>query len=133
MAVITTSGALVTLLFALAALSTKAQQTFVLEDAAKPPLAIALGLFVLAAIVALFTNMPAEYQWPDLDNVAADVRRVPPPTEEKSFKDAALTRIDVLKAARTKNQTKGERLVVAMSIEVLAVAALAVAITIVIL
>lgn len=53
LAVITTSGVLVTLLFALAALSTKRATTFVLPHAARTWLFVALVLFFLSALAAL--------------------------------------------------------------------------------
>lgn len=133
LAVVTTSGALVTLLFGLAALSTKAAATFELEDAAKLPLAIALVLFVLAAVFALLTNWPLNYHWVEPADVRKSVKQKPPPTEERALKDMALTRLAVLEVAREKNVLKARFLIVALSLEVLAVAAVAVAIAIVIL
>lgn len=133
LAVVTTSGALVTLLFGLAALSTKAAATFELEDAAKLPLTIALVLFVLASIFALLTNWPLNYHSVTPADVRKSVKQKPPPTEERALKDMALTRLTVLEVARKKNTLKGWLLIVAMSLEVLAVTAVAVAIAIVIL
>ncbi len=133
LAVVTTSGALVTLLFGLAALSTKAQQTFVLEAAAKPPLAAALGLFVVAALAALLTNLPLNYEWPDREKLLEALRADPPVAEQVALKKVAITRLDVLKAARSKNEFKGKALIVAIAIEVVAVGAVAVAVAIVIL
>src|SRR4051794_38201016 len=62
LAVITTSGTLVTLLFALAALSTKEADTFSLPHGAKVWLLIALGFFFVSALFALLTNAPLVYQ-----------------------------------------------------------------------
>jgi hypothetical protein len=61
LAVITTSGTLVTLLFAIISLSTKARQTYQLPDSAHLPLLASLVLFSLAALGGLFTNLPASY------------------------------------------------------------------------
>jgi hypothetical protein len=108
LAVVTTSGALVTLLFGLAALSTKSQ-SFVLEDAAKPPLVGALVLFVLAAIGALVTNFPVKYSWVDVEDVRAAAKRDPPPSEASAHQNIALTNLKVLKVANRKNQLKASR------------------------
>jgi len=55
-AVITTSGTLVTLLFGLTTLSTKAE-SFVLPEMAKPWLRFAMLFFLIAACVGIVTNM----------------------------------------------------------------------------
>ena len=57
LAVISSSGTLVTLLFGLAALATKAQN-FALPAATKLPLYLAAGFLALAAFVAILTNAP---------------------------------------------------------------------------
>lgn len=92
-----------------------------------------MALFVVAAIFALFTNWPVNYHWVSPENVRESLRRKPPPTEQRALQDIALTRLSVLEVARTNNHRKGQLLIAAMSFEVLAVIAVAVAIAIVIL
>jgi hypothetical protein len=104
-----------------------------LENAAKPPLAIGLGFFVAAALVALLTNMPRNYEWPDQANLRKALTDDPVMSEGSALKKVALTRLDVLSAARLKNEFKGKALIAAMGLEVIAVGAVAVAIAIVIL
>src|SRR5215207_5830795 len=58
LAVITTSGALVTLLFGLTALSVRPDSRFVIPDVAAALLVVALAFFVLAALLAIVTNLP---------------------------------------------------------------------------
>src|ERR1700694_370776 len=65
--VITTAGALVTLLFGLAALSTKRAQTFALPAGASYLLVVALVLFFGAALAAILTNVPLEYEEADAE------------------------------------------------------------------
>lgn len=55
--VITSSGAIVTLLFGLAAVTTKADD-FKLNDAARRWLGASLGVFLLAVLLALAVNVP---------------------------------------------------------------------------
>jgi hypothetical protein len=57
LAVISSAGTLVTLLFGLSALSTQAKN-FVLPATVKPPLFAAAGLLVIAAILGIATNAP---------------------------------------------------------------------------
>ena len=71
LAVITTSGALATLLLALAALSTTKQTTLVLPGSAKPWLIAALILFFVSAVAALGTNVPQSLDPPFGFGVAA--------------------------------------------------------------
>ncbi len=92
-----------------------------------------MALFVLASIFALLTNWPVNYHWVKPEQVRGSFRQKPPPTEPRALKDIALTRLTVLEVARRQNGRKGKLLIVAMTSEVLAVTAVAVAIAIVIL
>lgn len=85
LAVITTSGALVTLLFALAALSTKESQTFVLPDRARGWLEAALVSFFFAAVAALITNVPLGYEAVEADEIKSGSisRRCATPTRQR--------------------------------------------------
>lgn len=128
-AVITTSGALATLLFALAALSTKQSQTFVLPAGARDWLVGALVLFVLAAIAAVITNVPVGYEAVDADEIKGRLKEDPPRNTEAAAKDIALTRVKALRSAKKKNGRKGKVLFAGMVAEVLAVACVAAAIS----
>jgi hypothetical protein len=76
--VVTTAGALATLLLGLAALSKKAHTStgsFVLPDAARGSLRVALIFFGAAAIAALLTNFPVRFEYvdpADLKNLISD-------------------------------------------------------------
>jgi hypothetical protein len=131
LAVITTSGALVTLLFALAALSTTESETFVLPDSAQTWLSIALILFFLSALAALLTNAPFVYQAVEAERIRGRLREDPPRSADSAVRDIAFTRADALEAAKAKNGIKGRALIAAMALEALAVGCVAVAIWIV--
>jgi hypothetical protein len=133
LAVVTTSGALVTLLFALGALSTKASETFTLTGHAPTYLAIALIGFIAAAVAALGTNIPLRYEAVKADEIKNrldDSEFVL--SEDKATKDVALTRVKVLKSAKEKNGIKAMILLVAMGLEVIAVGFVGAAIWVVI-
>jgi hypothetical protein len=146
LAVITTSGVLVTLLFALAALSTKQAQTFVLPDTARDWLLAALVTFVLAAVAAVITNIPLSYQAVDAAEIRGRLRGAPirvrtaggrlldPPVRsaDAAAKDIALTRVKALASAKTKNTFKGYVLLAAMALEVMAVGCVAKAVSFII-
>jgi hypothetical protein len=130
--VITTSGVLVTLLFGLAALSTKASDTFVLAAGARTWLLWALGLFLAAAVVAILTNLPIGYQAVDADAIRSRLKERPIRSRDAAEKDVALTRVRALEDAKTKNGFKAGALVVAMGLEVGAVGCVAAAVRLVI-
>jgi hypothetical protein len=131
LAVITTSGVLVTLLFAMAALSTKRSQTFVLPHSARTWLSIALLLFFLSAIAAFVTNAPLIYQAVEAEEIRERLREDPPRSASAAVKDIAFTRAKALKSAKAMNSIKGWALAVAMGLEALAVGCVAMAISIV--
>lgn len=128
LAVITTSGALVTLLFGLGALSTKQEATFDLSNFAASALAVALGLFIVAAALALRTNRPVDYQEVKPEEIESRLKEQPPLSEQDAIEDIALTRVKELRSAREKNGKKAKLLQWAMSLEVVAVLAVSVAI-----
>ena len=130
-AVITTSGALVTLLFGLAALSTKRSATFVLPDPAREWLTVALYLFVAAAVAALVTNFPIAYTAMTAAGLKGRLKESPIRRLDDATKDVALTRVKELESAKRKNSFKGAMLMVAMALEVLAVACVARAIALI--
>jgi hypothetical protein len=131
LAVITTSGTLVTLLFALAALSTKKATTFTLPGAAKTWLSIALVLFFVSALAALLSNAPLIYQAVPAEKIRERLREKPPRGADAAVKDVAFSRLDALEAAKKLNGIKGWALAAAMACEALAVGCVAMAIWII--
>jgi hypothetical protein len=131
LAVITTSGALVTLLFALAALSTKKAATFTLPDSAEMWLSIALVLFFISALSALITNAPLIYQAVPAEKIRERLREKPPRDADAAARDVAFTRIDELESAKRMNTIKGWALAAAMLFEALAVGCVAIAVSII--
>ncbi len=128
-AVITTSGVLVTLLFGLAALSTKRSQTFVLPHAARAWLSVALLLFFLSAVGALITNAPLIYQAVKTESIRKRLREEPSRSASAAARDIAFTRADALESAKKQNSIKGWALAIAMGFEALAVGCVAMAIS----
>jgi hypothetical protein len=126
-AVITTAGVLVTLLFGLASLSTTGK-TFSLSGQAKEWLAIALVIFVVAAALAVATNVPLPYRSPKAEALKRRVKAEPVRDEDAAIRDIALTRANMLKTAKTMNAIKGWLLIVAMACEVVAIGFVAAAI-----
>ena len=131
LAVITTSGTLVTLLFALAALSTKKADTFTLPHTAEVWLSIALALFFVSALCALLTNAPLIYQAVPAEKIRERLREKPPRDSDAAARDVAFTRLDELQSAKTINTIKGWSLAVAMAFEALAVGCVAIAVSII--
>lgn len=131
LAVITTSGTLVTLLFALAALSTKQAATFVLPASAKTWLSIALVMFFASALAALLSNAPFIYQAVPVPSIRARLREDPSRDAEAAAKDIAFSRLDALESAKKNNSIKGWALAAAMTCQALAVGCVAAAIWIV--
>jgi len=126
--VITTAGTLVTLLFALAALSTKQAATFTLPNTARTWLLVGLALFFASAVAALVTNAPLVYQVVPVEKVRERLNRDTPPTADRAAKAIALTRLEALSSAKTQNTIKGWALAVALALEALAVGCVAVAV-----
>jgi nitrate reductase NapE component len=122
LAVITTSGVLVTLLFGLTALSVRKESTFVIPDTAAALLIVALVFFVLAAVCAIVTNLPRSYQGVTVDALRGAVKNRWDDSEAVASEMVALTRLKMLASAKKNNDAKGIALVIAMSLEILAVA-----------
>jgi hypothetical protein len=132
LAIVSSAGALVTLLFALGALATKAQD-FVLEQEAKVLLVAAVGIFLAAAVSALATNLPTPYENVSPDALRDRLRESPVRDEDAARRDIALTSVKVLRDAKAKNQRKAKLLFGSLLIEVVAVAVVGVAVSIAIL
>lgn len=128
LSVVTTSGGLVTLLFALGALSVGSEKTFDPSDLTTGALALSLVLFLIAAILALQANKPVEYEEAKVDSIESRLREETPFTTEEAIVDIALTRVEELRSARTRNEDKADALQSAIQFEVGAIGAVAVAI-----
>jgi nitrate reductase NapE component len=122
LAVISTSGVLVTLLFGLTALSVRRESTFVVPDTAAAFLVAALVFFVLAALSAIITNLPLSYEGVTVDALRQAVRARWEDSEATASEMVALTRLKVLASAKANNELKGKALVAGMSFEIIAVA-----------
>jgi nitrate reductase NapE component len=122
LAVITTSGVLVTLLFGLTALSVRRASTFVIPDAAAALLIAALVCFVLAALSAIVTNLPRSYEAVTVDDLRKAVGERWQDSGAVASEMVALTRLKMLASARKNNDVKVRALVLAMGCEILAVA-----------
>lgn len=127
--VVTTSGALVTLLLALAALSTTQAETFELPQAGRTWLISALICFFFSALGAFVANLPLRYEIVTAEAIAERLEKDPPWTESRALKDIALTRVKALKSAKTKNSIKGWALAAAIGFESLAVGCVVVALS----
>jgi hypothetical protein len=125
LAVITSSGVLVTLLFGLAALVTKTT-SFILGPPANYVLAASCFLFLVAAGFGLAANWPRNYTAPTVDSLREYLdeqwwnhRR---PMAERSIAESQL---EDLATARRFNRTKANLLTVALALEVVAVVVVA--------
>jgi hypothetical protein len=121
LAVISTSGVLVTLLFGLTALSVKRATTFDLPGASAVFLVAALAFFVLAAAAALFTNLPRSYEGVTVDALRDAVKDRWEDSEMTASRKVARTRLNVLARAKEVNNQKGKALIAGMVFEVIAV------------
>lgn len=123
--VITTSGTLATLLFALTAGLTAAAK-FKLPESAKLPLLLALLAFVIAALSGLATNVPLRYREATPQGLArlVDARYWTAPPEVGQVRVAA-AQVTVIAATRSANNLKVVFLLVAVFTEFLAVVFLA--------
>jgi hypothetical protein len=120
--VITTSGTLVTLLFALTAGLTAASK-FHLPASTKLPLLLALVAFVIAAIFGLATNLPLRYREATPRGLARliDARYWTASPEIGQLRVAEV-QVAVIAITRSANNLKVVFLVVAVIAELLAVA-----------
>jgi hypothetical protein len=133
LAVVTTSGVLVTLLFGLTSLNVRRATTYDLPDSAARLLVIALVCFVVAALLALITNLPLRYQGATVDGLRAGVNDRWDDSERLASARVAKTRLNVLEAARRNNGLKSRALLSAIGFEILAVALVGASVAIVVL
>lgn len=131
--VITSAGALVTLIFALAALVTKSA-TYELPDSARMVLGATLLVFVAAAVVAIIAARPGSYQEvsnSSLQAIATQEAMSAPALQGEAEIANILARI--IERARQKNGVKARFLRVAVALEAVAALLLAVAVSMVLL
>lgn len=123
--VITTSGTLATLLFALTAGLTSVA-SFKLPGGAKLPLLLALVAFIVAAVCGLTTNMPLKYREATPQGLArlVDARYWTAPPVVGQLRVAA-AQVTLLGAARLANNLKVRLLIAAVAAELAAVIFLA--------
>lgn len=126
-AVITTSGALVTALFALVALLTKSNG-YTLPKSAHGWLGIALVLFAAAGVLALLTNLPLNYASVSADDVLGRAKSHWGWPSTKALRELTSTRADLLRRASRLNSCKAWLLLAAMLAEVTAVICVAYAV-----
>lgn len=121
LAVISSAGTLVTLLFGLSALATKAA-TFTLPPAAKLPLYLAVAFLISAAIAGIATNAPRRSDVMALENlrplIEDDLWHVPSFHAEQEI---ARTRLAIALNARALNVTMARFLLAAIILEIIGV------------
>lgn len=126
-AVITTSGALVALLFGLVAVLTEAEN-FDLPQQSRGPLWLALILFTGAAVLALLTNLPLRYANVDPQGIKKTVDDYVERPKSDAFTRIAVVRVEMYRSAKRANEVKARALFAAMVLEVAAVVSLAIAV-----
>jgi hypothetical protein len=114
LAVITTSGTLVTLLFGLAALSTKQNATFSLPQASRVLIVIAIGFFFFAIVTAIVTNVPFFYQVVEPEPLHTAVRDRWDDSDAVAERKVAYTRLTVMESAQKMNTIKAVTLFIAV-------------------
>ena len=132
LAVISTAGVLVTLLFGLTALSVKPGSSFDLPRWAAAFLVVALVCFVVSSVFALATNLPRSYQGVTVEGLKSAVDDGWDDDEARASRKVARTRLDILATAKHVNGQKARALVASMVLEIVAVALVGVAMAIVI-
>jgi hypothetical protein len=132
-AVISTSGVLVSLLFGLAAVVTTAKG-FDLPQAARVLLVATLVLFVLAAVGGILSNWPLGYHQVQTENLHRLISKenwiAPPGVAAWRIAEA---QVSILERARKLNEVKARALLAAMTTQILAVTTLATAVAIILI
>lgn len=129
LAVVTTSGTIVTLLFGLVALLTKGE-SFTFPDAGRGTLLVALIFFTVAAIFGVVVNAPLDYKNADLDD---DERfwKWWGEANERGTERITATRLRLFRVAQERNGFKGKVLIAAVAAEVSAVGFLAITVVVI--
>lgn len=131
--VITSSGALATLIFALAALVTKSQ-TYVLPGLAQAALGLTLVAFATSSVLAIVASRPRTYQEVTIESLRdiATKNAMGSPAEQGE-PEIARVLVDIIAKARTENGHKARFLRSAVTLEATAAILLAVAVAVVLL
>lgn len=127
---ITTSGALATILLGLVSFASKEGSIEIGGDARRA-VVVALVLFVVAAVLALLTNVPLFYRRPLEGNLRNMIETRWTDTEATAAEAISRNRVTLLISAGTLNSRKAWTLLFAMTAEVLAIALIAVAVAII--
>lgn len=109
LAVVTTSGAIVALLFALAGFSLRST-TYVLPHSARIAILVAAAVFVIAACLAVATNHPFETQAVKPSSLRTAVRENWETTELSLLKQEVLTDINIWESTRSTNNLRANLL-----------------------
>lgn len=132
--VITSSGTLTTLLFALSALGTKKASTYQLPNAAQYLLVLAVVCFLAAIAFALLVAAPAAYA--EVTTESLEAIATPEAfgaSEAEARPKIAAAMVAVIKGARAGNKKKAEHLRNAVVAELGAAVALAIAMVVVLI
>lgn len=133
MQIITSSGAVVTLLFGLAALATSSK-SFKLTGSSEVAFAIALGLLFVAAVCGIATNVPLEYMEASTDKLSRVLEdRFWLGRVEVAQRRAAELEVAQLVVGRAANNLKGNVLIAGLVFEVLGVLAVAVGVMVILI
>jgi hypothetical protein len=116
-AVVTTSGALATLLFGLAAVITGVEK-YKPPDNFRPPTIAALLFFIVAGVLAIMTNVPLPYQDVKARALNADKMWLVP--DEKQARFIFDYRVKVLQGLQYRNRQKAICCVAAMGAQIIA-------------
>lgn len=128
--VITSSGALVTLLLAFAALVTK-RNDFTLGSGTRLLLMISVGAFIAAALLAIWTYAPQERRIVDGAALKDELPAVWDQDAEFARKKITATRLDQLQVSQHANDVKAGLLGAAVVAEVIGVVLLAVSVIVI--
>jgi hypothetical protein len=118
-------------LFGLTALSTKQNPTFTIPADAASSLKVALILFGVAALLALFTNVPLEYEEAKAQSLRHLVKTGWQDPKPEAEAEVAKAQVRTLAKAKKNNALKAYALGAALLLEVFAVGAVALAIWII--
>ena len=125
---ISTSGALVSLLFGLAAVVTVSKQ-FVVSDQTKALLILSLPFFLYGAISGIGANMPSgKYSEPTPEGFEERLTTVWDDSPDQGIADVTQTRLNILKTSRAQTTIKAKRLLRGMRAEVAGVFVVALAV-----
>jgi len=132
MAVVTSSGILVSLIFAFGALVRGQEAVPRLPMAARVLLALALLAFVTAAVMSLLTNAPRDYKpfgvKADLEKMVKDYWSIPPDDARRAIADFRTSEVD---RWRDNNKVKAAYLQRAITLECIGIALLAASIAVI--